>query len=62
MNTKQDLLDPRVFITLPKKERQRLLEVQAAEVKDFYQPGHAHLEWTEDYVEDEVDDSLSKTR
>jgi hypothetical protein len=54
--------DPRDFLKLPKEERQRLLSEQAKEVAGFYQPGHPHLEWTEEYVEDVANDSLSQTR
>ena len=57
-----DYSDPREFLTLPKEERQRLLLEQAQKVILFYQPGHPHIEWTENYLEDEPSEPLTQTR
>jgi hypothetical protein len=47
-----NISDPRVFLTLPREQRQRLLREQAKELEQFYQPGSPHMEWTEAYEED----------
>jgi isopenicillin N synthase-like dioxygenase len=57
-----DISDPRVFLKLPKEEKQRLLLEQSQEVTAFYQPGHSHIEWTEDYLEDKDSEPLTQTR
>lgn len=60
---KPDLSNPLEFRKLPKAERQKLLEQQAKEIAYLYQPGSELLEWTENYIEDEVThDTLTQTR
>lgn len=44
-----NISDPRVFLTLPREQRQRLRLEQAKELEQFYQPDSPHIECTETY-------------
>jgi hypothetical protein len=57
-----DISDPRVFLRLSKEEKQRQLVEQSQELIEFYQPGHPHIEWTEDYLEDKDSEFITQTR
>jgi hypothetical protein len=61
LNPQLDISDPRAFLKIPKEERLKLLEQQAKEVAEFYQPGHPHIEWTETYQED-THEPITQTR
>lgn len=50
--TEKNFIDPRIFRSLPKDERNMLLQKQANSVKNLYQPGSDFIEWTEDYIDD----------
>ncbi len=54
----RDLSDPRKFLSLSKKERDKLLEKQAQEASELYQPESELREWVDDYIDDlaELDD------
>ena len=54
----QDLSDPRKFLNLSKEKRDKLLEEQAREASELYQPESELREWVDYYVDDlaELDD------
>ena len=54
----EDVSDPRKFLSLSKEERDKLLEKQAREASELYQPESQLREWVDDYVDDlaELDD------
>lgn len=52
--------DVREFVKLPKWKRDKILEIQAESVQEFYQSGHPHIEWVEEYVEDDSQHHIAK--
>lgn len=48
------LVERRAFMKLPLEERRRILAKQAENMARFYQPGSELMEWTEEFVDDDL--------
>lgn len=54
--SKEHQLDRRAVLKLPVAQRNALLSQQVAIVAEHFQPGAEGMEWTDQYVEDEIVD------
>ena len=55
-SSEYQVIDRRAFLKLPVEQRDAILAQQVATVAEYFLPGAEGMEWTDEYINDDISD------